>query len=84
MQPRADWERAVFDAAAHFLTIDMARSFTDPERRARWPTFPQALQFARKSDRVCIYAVTPAERSTILERAAWDRWEERWNQRSPS
>jgi hypothetical protein len=81
MQSRADWERAVFDNAAYFLTLNMRLPMNHPDQTQRWPTFPQARAFADTSEGVCIYAVTETERSTILERKVWDEWTARWARR---
>ena len=80
-QSRLNWERAVFDNAAWFLTLNLRLPQNDPDKAKRWPTFPLARAFADTSEGVCIYAVTETERSTILERKAWDDWAERWERR---
>jgi len=80
-QSRADWERAVFDNAAHFLALDMQRPMNDPQNRRIFPTFPEAIAYAQDNDGVCIYAVTATERSTVLDRRAWPEWAERWQRR---
>jgi hypothetical protein len=78
---RAAWEQAVFDNAVYFMTLNLRLPVNHPDQRQHWPTFPLARAFADTSEGVCIYAVTETERSTILERKAWDDWAERWERR---
>jgi len=53
-QSRLNWERAVFDNAAWFLTLNLRLPQNDPDKAKRWPTFPLARAFADRG-----YVFTP-------------------------
>jgi len=78
---RPEWDEAVFDNAAYFMTLDMSLPKHELHYRKTYQSLPDALDFARLSARVCLYVISATGRATILDRKQWQFWEERWNQR---
>jgi hypothetical protein len=76
-QSQYDWMAAVFDRASYFAVFELRNG----RKETRFKIFPWAVRYARERDwtfGICIYAVAPSGRFTLLDPEKWDEWIIRW------
>jgi sirohydrochlorin ferrochelatase len=67
-----EWELVVFDNAISYTVMQVLGGGN--RNRQEFSDLPTALNAARDAYRTCVYAVTSAGRSIVLDRAQWPKW----------
>lgn len=76
LSPLEVFERKVFDEAQQFV-VSSFRGRGETQRQECGNDLERAIQLCSADPRACIYAVSPAGRSIILDRKSWEFWKAR-------